>query len=454
MPSLFERTLTTAAMAAVFDDEAILQDMLAFEAALAEAQAAEDVIPAASAAPIVAACRAAPFDAAALVADARSAGSLAIPLVRELRRRIAAGDAAAATCVHWGSTSQDVIDTAMVLATRRALVLIETDLDRLIASLRTLAERHLATPMLARTLLQPAQVISVGFKVVAWLAPLVRARVRLRRAAAAALQLQFGGAVGTLSALHGRGEAVARRLAAKLGLPAPDGAWATQRDRWVGLGCEVALLCGSLGKIGRDLALLAQAEVAEVAEPAAPGRGGSSAMPNKRNPIAALVAIAAATRAPHHAAALLATMPQEHERGLGNWQAELAEWPALFLAAHGALDALADACAGLEVDTARMRANIEAGRGTAFAEAASTLLAAAIGRAAAHERIGRLSRQAVVEGRELRALLDDAIANDAELVAVTAAALDAAFDIDAAGRQAATVATLQLKALRREETGA
>ena len=368
--TIFERTLATAGIEAVFGDVAIVAAMLEFEAALAEAEAAEGVIPASAATAIVSACRGEPFDIEAIVAEARSAGALAIPLVLHLKARVASGDAQAAGFVHHGSTSQDVIDTAMVLATRAALALIDADLNRLVDALLDLARRHRATPMLARTLMQPAQVASFGLEVVNWVAPLVRTRERLRLAAQAALQLQFGGAVGTLALLGDKGPAVAGRLAARLGLGAPAGAWHTQRDDWVTLGCTVAVLCGCLGKIGRDLALLAQGEVGELAEPRAAGRGTSSTMPHKRNPVAALVAITAATRAPHQAAALLAAMPQEHQRGLGNWQAELAVWPALFMTAHGALRALADACcAGLEVDASRMRANIDAHRRALGAQA-------------------------------------------------------------------------------------
>ena len=359
--TIFERTLATAEIEAVFGDAAIVAAMLAFEAALAEAQAAEGAIPGDAATAIVAACNGAAFDIDELVAEARSAGALAIPLVLHLKARVAAAAPQAERFVHFGSTSQDVIDTALALATRRAVALIDADLDRLVVALTALARRHLATPMLARTLLQPAQVSSFGCAVAAWVAPLARSRERLAAAAHAALQLQLGGAVGTLSLLGDKGPAVARRVGAALGLAVPAAAWHTQRDAWATLGCTVAVLCGCLGKIGRDLALFAQGEVGEVAEPHAAGRGSSSAMPHKRNPVAAMVAIAAATRAPQLAATLLAAMPQELGRGLGNWQAELAAWPTLFTTAHGAVRALADACsAGLEVDAARMRANIDA----------------------------------------------------------------------------------------------
>ncbi|MEO5881897.1 MAG: 3-carboxy-cis,cis-muconate cycloisomerase [Caldimonas sp.] len=360
--TIFERTLATADVEAAFADAQVVVAMLAFEAALAEAEADEGLVPKEAAAAIVAACRGVPFDIEAIVGEARRAGALAIPLVQQLRDRVAASAPEAAAFVHRGSTSQDVIDTAMVLVTKEALGLIEADLDRLIESLATLARRHLETPMLGRTLMQSAEVVSFGHELIGWLGPLVRCRERLHSASEAALQLQLGGAVGTLAALGDKGPAVARRVGERLGLAVPAGAWHAQRDAWVAFGCSVAVLCGALGKIGRDLALLAQGEVGEVFEARQAGHGISSAMPHKRNPVAALVAIAAATRAPHQAATLLAAMPQAHQRGLGDWQAELAVWPSLFMTAHGAVRALADACADLEVDSVRMRANIDAHR--------------------------------------------------------------------------------------------
>ena len=441
--SIFARTLASAAMVEVFADRSIVAAMLEFEAALAEAEAAEGVIPTSAVAPIVAATQAGIGAIDSLVDEARRAGSLAIPLVKRLMAAVAERDAAAAGFVHHGSTSQDVIDTAMAMATRKALALIDADLARLVVALGALARTHLGTPMLARTLMRPAQVISFGFKIVAWVAPLARARERLARAGAAALRLQFGGAVGTLASLGDKGLAVSRRLAAQLDLAAAEGAWHVQRDDWAALACEVAVLCGSLGKIGRDLALLAQAEVGEVAEPSAPGRGGSSAMPQKKNPVAAMTAIAASLRAPHHAAAVLAALAPAHERGLGEWQAELAEWPSLFLETHGALVALADACAGLEVDNARMRDNIERQHGAVFAEAAAALLAPSLGKAKAHELLATLSSRATREGAQLHALLRA----DPAARAIDAAALDAAFDVDAAARRAGTLARAQLDRL-------
>jgi 3-carboxy-cis,cis-muconate cycloisomerase len=357
--SLFEQTLTTAEMAAVFDDTSLVADMLRFEAALAQAQAAVGIVPPTAAQSIVAACQGLDVAVPALVSDARQAGSFAIPLVTALRGRVAQSDASAAAFVHHGSTSQDVIDTAMALATRRALALIDHDLHALVAHLLRLGEQHAATPLMGRTLMQSAQVITFGLKITTWAAPLMRCRAALQELSPLACALQLGGAVGTLAALGEHGPAVARHLAQALGLPVPAAPWHTQRDPWMRLAAEVGVLCGALGKVGTDVALMGQAEVGELAEPHERGRGSSSAMPHKRNPVGAMTARAAARRAPHRVAALLAAMPQEHERGLGAWQAELAEWPGLFMAAHGALHALVEVMSGLHVDAPRMRENIE-----------------------------------------------------------------------------------------------
>jgi len=384
---LFDSFLSTAAMDQAFSDGHLVQAMLDFEAALSRAQAAEGLIPSTALPAIVAACRAEHYDLQALAASSRTAGSLAIPLVQTLKARVAQADPQAAAYVHWGSTSQDVIDTGMVLVTRAALGLLDATLAATTTAVLALAHQHLHTPVLARTLMQPAQVTALGLKFAQWAAPLCRSRHRLREAAARGLALQLGGAVGTLSMMDGHGAAVTQRMADELHLHAPIAPWHTQRDEWVRLGLEVAVLTGGLGKIATDLALMAQAEVGELAEPSAPGRGGSTAMAHKRNPVSCMTALAAAARTPHRAAALLATMPQAHERGLGNWQAELAEWPGLFTSAHGAVQALCDALGGLQVHPARMRQNIEALRGSVFTEPGFDAQAAAAPAAAMAERL-------------------------------------------------------------------
>ncbi|MDQ0032883.1 3-carboxy-cis,cis-muconate cycloisomerase [Variovorax boronicumulans] len=357
--SIFEGFLSTSETLGAFSDRAFVDAMLRFEAALARAQAAEGLIPESAAHSIVGSCKVELFDVAKIVRESGRAGSVAIPLVKALREAVGLFNAEAAPFVHFGSTSQDVIDSAMALVTREAVTLIETDLAKAADALLRLATQHAETPMLARTLMQPASVTSFGFKCAGWAAPLVRSRIRLRDAAKHALQLQLGGAVGTLAQMKGQGAAVRKRMAKELGLGDPGATWHTQRDEWVALGCELGLMTGSLGKIAVDIALLGQYEVAEVAEPSEPGRGGSSAMPHKRNPVASMVAIAAAHRAPQRVAALLGAMPQQHERALGAWQAELAEWPQLLMSAHGSVRAMAGALPGLQVDAARMRANID-----------------------------------------------------------------------------------------------
>jgi 3-carboxy-cis,cis-muconate cycloisomerase len=447
--SIFDSFLTTLDMIAAFDETAVVQAMFTFEAALARAQATEGLIPQAAASAIGGVCNAQLYDIPALIRAGQRAGSLAIPLVKELTRTVALYDEEAARHVHWGSTSQDVIDTAMVLVTREALKLLDDGLHDLTGHLLQLASDHLGTPVLARTLMQPAQVTSFGFKLAGWLAPLVRARVQLRAAAARALQLQLGGAVGTLSVMGERGDAVAARMAAELELKVADAAWHTQRDEWVRLGLEVAVLGGSLGKLATDLSLMCQGEIGELAEPSGNGRGGSSAMPHKRNPVSAMIALAAARRTPQNAAALLACMDQQHERGLGNWQAELAEWPQLFLSAHGALRALNEAFAALGVDRDRMLQNIQSLHGLVFAEAVSSYLAGAIGRPKAHALLEDLTKRAVASQQGLDRLVHDAVNADPQLRAhVDLDRLAALFDPRTAAEPARRLAERQLQALR------
>jgi 3-carboxy-cis,cis-muconate cycloisomerase len=443
MHNLFDDFLSTDDMSAVFDAPRVVQGMLDFERALAQAQSELGLIPAEAAAPIAQACDASLYDIPALLVAARRAGSLAIPLVKMLTAQTASFNESAARHVHKGSTSQDVIDTANVLMTREALGIIQAGLARLQATLRALAQQHAATPVLARTLMQPATVTTLGFKVSNWLAALVRSHKALQAQAEQALALQLGGAVGTLSAMGEAGPAVARRVAELLQLRDPQGCWHTQRDDWVRLGAEVGILTGSLGKVAKDLSLMAQGEIGEMAEPSGAGRGGSSAMPHKRNPVSSMLALAASYRAPAHVGALLACMPQEHERGLGNWQAELAEWPGLFTGVHSALQALNEAFDGLQVDTVRMRKNIDALQGLIFAEAAGNVLAKVIGRAAAHHVMEALSKQTVSQGQHLLNLTLAHVASDEALrTSVDEAALRQAFSPDEAARHTASL-TLQ-----------
>ena len=399
--SIFEGFLSTPEILDAFGERHFLAAMLRFEAALARAQASAGLIPEAAAQTIIGSCKVELFDVDKIVRDSGRAGSIAIPLVKSLQEAVGLFNPQAVPFVHFGSTSQDVIDTALALVTRDALALVQADLQIVIDALLLLAGRHAADPVLARTLLQPASVTSFGLKCVGWAAPLVRSRHRLQASAANALSLQLGGAVGTLSQMHGLGPQVIALMADDLQLKAPLATWHTQRDEWVALGCELGLMVGSLGKLAKDISLMGQYEVNEVAEPSEAGRGGSSAMAHKRNPVACMVALAAAQRAPQRVAALLATMPQEHERALGNWQAELAEWPGLLMSAHGSVRAMAQALPGLQVDTARMLANLQTLRAELPAAAADEWFSPALARHAAE--LTRTQLRALQESSPLRA---------------------------------------------------
>ena len=368
--SIFESFLSTPDILDAFSESHFLAAMLRFEASLASAQASVGLIPETAAQSIIGACKVELFDVSKIVRESGRAGTLAIPLMNSLKETVGLFNPEAVRFVHFGSTSQDVIDTALALVTRDALALVQADVQIAVDALLALAERHAADPILARTLLQPASVTSFGLKCAGWVAPLIRSQQRLQIAAANALCVQLGGAVGTLAQMKAQGPEVIALMAADLQLKAPMATWHTQRDEWVALGCELGLLVGSLGKIARDISLMGQFEVNEVAEPAEPGRGGSSAMPHKRNPVACMVSLAAAQRAPQRVAALLAAMPQEHERALSHWQTELAEWPGLLLSAHGSARAMAQVLPGLQVDTVRMLSNLTALRVVLPTEAA------------------------------------------------------------------------------------
>ena len=347
-------------MLAVFGDAALLRAALLFEAVLAEAQAAEGLIPLDAGEAIVAACAELP-DVEALAEAAAHAGTLAIPLVGIVRQRVAErhGDAVAAL-VHKGATSQDLADTVLVLQAKAGATLIRDDARRLAEALADLAETHAATPMLGRTLMQAALPITFGLKAAGWMQGVDEALARFDTEAAAAFRLQLGGGAGALAGLDGKALAVAAHMAARLDLALPATPWHAQRGAMAGLASALAILVGAVGKIARDVSLLAQTEVAEAFEPQIPGRGGSSAMAHKRNPTGCQVALSAALRAPHLAATILSALPQEHERGLGGWQGEGPVLADLFQLTHGALAAMAPVIEGLDVDVERMAANLAA----------------------------------------------------------------------------------------------
>ncbi|MEG2795739.1 MAG: 3-carboxy-cis,cis-muconate cycloisomerase [Pseudomonas sp.] len=404
---LFDAYFTARDMREVFCDQGRVQAMLDVEAALARAEARVGLIPASAVAPIENACRADLYDFAALGEAIATAGNSAIPLVKALGKQIAATDAEAERYVHLGATSQDVMDTGLVLQLRQALDLIESDLAQLADSLAAQAQRHAATPMAGRTWLQHATPVTLGMKIAGWLGAVTRSRQRLRELKPRLLVLQFGGASGTLAALGEQALPIAQALAEELQLTLPEQPWHTQRDRVVEFGAVLGLIAGSLGKLGRDISLLMQTEAAEVFEPSAPGKGGSSTMPHKRNPVGAAVLIGAATRVPGLVSTLFSAMPQEHERSLGLWHAEWETLPQICCLVSGSLQQARLLAEGLEVDAARMARNLDLTQGLVLAEAVSIVLAQRVGRDTAHHLLEQCCKRAVAEQRHLRAVLGD-----------------------------------------------
>jgi 3-carboxy-cis,cis-muconate cycloisomerase len=407
---LLDALFTTDAMRAIFSDQRRLQGMLDFEAALARALAHAGIAPPATPPAIAAECHAELFSIEALGREAALAGNLAIPLVKHLTALVAKTDAKAAAFVHWGATSQDAIDSGLVLQLRDALALLDSGLAKLSDALAHLIEARISTVAAGRTWLQQAAPVTLGLKAAGWLDAIERHRSRLHETRSNALVLQFGGAVGTLAALGDRGPAVATALAEDLKLPLlPRLPWHAHRDRFAEVAATLGLLVGSLGKMARDISLLAQTEVGELSEPAAPARGGSSTMPQKRNPVGSAVVLAAAIRVPALVSVMLTAMVQEHERGLGGWHAEWETLPEICLLTAGALSHSTQVVEGLEIHEARIAQNLDATHGLILAEAVAMALAKHIGRLPAHDSVEQACRRALKDARPLRdVLMEDA----------------------------------------------
>lgn len=402
--------LRSSAVSACFSDAATVQGMLDFEAALATAQAGLGIIPAEVEQHISDACHSDLFDERELAQAAALAGNLAIPLVKQLTHRVAQQNAEAARFVHWGATSQDAIDTGLILQLRQAIGLTQSDLNRLIAALVQQITRHQDSVLVGRTWMQHALPTTLGLKLAGTLDALLRYRQRLDEMQPRVLALQLGGAAGTLASLGEQGDPLVIALAARLQLTAADTPWHSQRDRLLEIAGWYAGLSGSLGKLARDISLLTQTEVAEVAEPAAAGRGGSSTMPHKRNPVACAVILAAANRVPALVGGLYAAMVQEHERGLGGWHAEWESLPELVMLTAGALHTAGDLIAGLQVFPQQMQHNLKLTHGLIMAEAVTMALGEVIGRQQAHQHIEKQCHQALAQRLSLLdVLLDDPV---------------------------------------------
>jgi 3-carboxy-cis,cis-muconate cycloisomerase len=380
-----------------------LQAMLDAEAALARAQARAGLISDDDADAIAAACDAARFDATAIGAEAAKTGNPVVPLVKALTDAV---EGPAAGHVHSGATSQDILDTAAMLVARRALAPLLDDLEAAAEAAARLAGEHRETVMAGRTLMQQALPIAFGLKAAGWLVGLDEAAARLHEVRSARLAAQLGGAAGTLASLGSSGPEVVASYAEELGLDEPVLAWHTIRTRPAELAGALGAAAGVIAKVGRDVVLMAQTEVGEVRE-GVPGRGGSSTLPHKRNPVAAISAVASAARAPGLVASLLQAMAHEHERAAGPWHAEWRPFCELLEAVGSGAAWLRDCLEHLEVDADRMRANLDLTHGALLAERVTTALAPALGRHAAHELVREAAQEAFASERALGDVLGE-----------------------------------------------
>jgi 3-carboxy-cis,cis-muconate cycloisomerase len=402
---MFDALFTDSEVDQLFTDEAIIRAMLRFEGALVQAQADLRLIPPQAAELIEQVCLNAPIDAAKIIASARDAGNPAIPLVRELSDLVSSADPEAAKFVHAGATSQDVIDSAAMLQLKPALSRIESGVEQLQRRLVVLIGEHRGTVMIGRTLLQQARPITFAFKLANWLDQLTRGGAYLREVRGRAVVLQFGGAVGTLAASGPEALSVLSRLAERLELAEPTIPWHTARDRFFEICSACAMLSGCLGKIATDVSLLMQTEVGELSERTEPGRGGSSAMPHKRNPIAPTMIMAACTRLPGLLATMAAAMVQEQERAVGRWHAEWGPLTEIVGLTGGAIKQSNDLFSRLEVDSTRMLQNLELTEGLVYAEEVAVALAKQIGKPEADLLVKRACHRAKEKGCHLREVL-------------------------------------------------
>jgi 3-carboxy-cis,cis-muconate cycloisomerase len=409
------------AMRAVFSDRARIAAMLKVEAALARAEAAKGLVPKTLAAAIER-IKADDLDLAALGARTADAGMPTIPFVKAVESRLPAklrGD------FHKGATSQDILDTALVLQIADGLDLIADDLGGIVAGLSRLAKAHRKTPCAGRTYGQHAVPVTFGYVAASWLSGIAQVAVGLPRVRERAAVASLGGPAGTLAGLGAKGPAVMEAFARDLGLAAPALPWHATRARIAETGAWLALLIGALAKMATDVVFLSSTEVGEVAEPHVPGRGGSSAMPHKRNPVAATVILAAHGAAPGLAATLLTAMSAAGQRPAGAWHAEWHALPQLFGLASGALREARRLAEGLAVDKRRMRTNLDLTRGLLFADAAAATLAPKVGREAAHKLVEKAADTVRATGTPLRQVL----AKQADIPAPLARAVEAAFDL-------------------------
>lgn len=400
--NLYDHLFYSKEINTLLTDEAHVAAMLRFEAALAKAQAQEGLIPAAAARAIEAQCRVEFIDMGKLKTEIPLGGNACIPLVKQLITLVKGTDTEGAKYVHFGATSQDVIDSAIILQAKKAIQSIDFQLETLIWQLSQLAESHRHTVMIGRSFMQHARPITFGFKVTTWLDGILRTKKKLERLLAEGFTLQLGGAVGNLSAMGNKGWAVADAMGHILDLNVPSIPFHTQRDRFVDIASTLGILTGNLGKIATDISLLMQTEIGEVFEPSAKGKGGSSTMPHKRNPVSCIAILSNAQRVPSLVATMLSNMLQDHERATGTWHAEWETLTSIIQLAGGALQQALVLTDGLEVDAEKMRHNLDVTKGLIYAENIAFALADSIGKNEAHELVEKWCKAATTEGLHLK----------------------------------------------------
>lgn len=404
MSHLYASLFYQADMTEIFSDHALLKYMIQAEVALAKAQAQIGVIPE-SAAAIIAdvantqGIQAIDFENLAIATGL--AGNIAIPFVKQFTAAVKAVDEDASRYVHWGATSQDILDTACILQARDALDVVEFQLRQAYVASLELTEKYRAEVMIGRTWLQQALPITFGHKAARWASSFKRDLDRLEQMKVRVLTVQLGGAVGSLASLLDQGSKVVEAYAAQLNLSVPTCTWHAERDRIIEIAGFLAIVVGNTGKMARDWSLMMQTEIAEVFEPNAKGRGGSSTMPHKRNPVAAASILAAANRVPALMSSIYQSMVQEHERSLGSWHAEWLALPEVFQLCAGALQRTVEVLQGLEVNCKNMQRNIETTQGLIMAEAVMMALAPKMGRLNAHHLVEKACKHAVAEQRHL-----------------------------------------------------
>ena len=398
---LFREAFGTKAMRAVFSDRALIQRYIDVELALARAEARCGVIPHEAAERIAQASVLDRIDLDRMGRETEIVGYPILPLVHQLAE--ICGEAG--RYVHWGATTQDIMDTANVLQIRDALEIVEQDLVGLRQILAKLAREHRDTVMAGRTHLQHALPVTFGYKVAIWLAMFDRHAERLAELRKRVMVVEFAGAAGTLASLGAKGLEVQAALAEELGLGVPATTWHVARDGFAETVNLLALITGSLGKIALDIMIMASTEYSEVYEPFVHGRGASSTMPQKRNPISSELMLAASKAVRQHAGLMLDAMVQDFERATGPWHAEWIAIPESFVLTAGALHQAKFALGGLIVDAERMRHNLGLSRGLIVAEAVMMALAPSLGRQQAHEEVYTACRVAFERGVDLAEVL-------------------------------------------------